>query len=269
MSDNQKSTTDQILDLLLDALAERQAARQPEPPVAEDQMETAVANSVAEIAEAAEQGENNEPNTLEAVADAVLAEPPLENLQPAEWEPEAEEIPAIIPEKLPSIHLEKMLYQLSAALFVLIILINIPLNRFGTNLARAMPDEQSIVVRDGLVFKGSGDEIYILEDGKKRWISSIDAFDYFGYRWSQVALVDDGFLEQFEDGRPIHVLLKCNTSPHVYVLEDGAKRWIDTITTFQIEGFVWEDVKIVNCNELRRLPDGLPIPEDAGDPPQP
>ena len=30
-----------------------------------------------------------------------------------------------------------------------------------------------------------------------------------------------------------------------------------------------EDVKLVSCNYLRRLPDGPPIPEDAGPPPQP
>jgi hypothetical protein len=65
------------------------------------------------------------------------------------------------------------------------------------------------------------------------------------------------------------VLLKCRTSPHIYALENGRKRWIKDIPTFEAEGYVWEDVKMVECGYLRRLPDGPSIPEDAGPPPQP
>jgi hypothetical protein len=81
--------------------------------------------------------------------------------------------------------------------------------------------------------------------------------------------VDDRFLEQFEVGRPIHVLLKCRSSPHIYALENGGKRWIRDIVTFESEGYVWDDVKSVTCEYLRDLPHGVPIPEDAGPPPQP
>jgi len=65
------------------------------------------------------------------------------------------------------------------------------------------------------------------------------------------------------------VLLKCEGSPHIYALENGQKRWIKDISTFDTEGYVWQDVKSVSCDYLRDLPDGPPIPEDAGPPPQP
>jgi hypothetical protein len=162
-----------------------------------------------------------------------------------------------------------MLGRLLLALIVLVVLLNIPVNRHGTSLARIMPDTAALVIRDGLVLKGSGPEIYVLEDNKLRWISSLEAFEFFGYRWEQVHIVDDGFLEEFEKGRPIHVLLKCKGSPHIYVLEEGRKRWIKDIPTFESEGYVWDDVKLVSCYYLRDLPDGPPIPEDAGPPPQP
>jgi hypothetical protein len=152
---------------------------------------------------------------------------------------------------------------------VLAVLINVPVNRYGTSLARIMPDTDALVIRDGLVLKGSGPEIYVLEDNKLRWISSLEAFEFFGYRWEQVHVVDDSFVEQFEEGRPIHVLLKCERSPHIYALENGQKRWIKDIPTFEAEGYVWEDVEFVSCDYLRSLPDGPPIPEDAGPPPQP
>lgn len=68
---------------------------------------------------------------------------------------------------------------------------------------------------------------------------------------------------------PDPILLKCTQSPHIYLLDDGEKRWIDTIETFTDRGYVWRDVRFVACDALRSIPDGEPIPADAGPPPQP
>jgi hypothetical protein len=68
---------------------------------------------------------------------------------------------------------------------------------------------------------------------------------------------------------PDPILLKCTTSPHIYLLDKGQKRWIDTIETFNERGYVWRDVHFVPCATLRSVPDGVPIPADAGPPPQP
>ncbi len=233
--------TEQILDLLLEALLERQAACQAQ----------------------------EEPG-LDRVSPPPPA--PLPTVEPSAPEPTAEE-PAeesrTSPPPLPSINLGRTLGRLLLALAVLVVAINIPITRYGTSLARMMPDTAALVIRDGLVLKGSGPDIYVLEDDKLRWISSLEAFEFFGYRWEQVHVVDDSFLEKFERGRPIHVLLKCQGSPHIYALENGQKRWIKDIPTFEAQGYVWEDVKLVSCDYLRSLPDGPPIPEDAGPPPQP
>jgi len=132
-----------------------------------------------------------------------------------------------------------------------------------------MPDTAALIIRDGLVLKGAGPDVYVLQENRLRWISSLEAFEFFGYRWEQVHVVDDSFLEQFEKGRPIHVLLKCEGSPHIYAMESGEKRWIKDIPTFEAEGYLWEDVKFVTCQYLQALPDGLPIPEDAGPAPRP
>ena len=68
---------------------------------------------------------------------------------------------------------------------------------------------------------------------------------------------------------PDPILLKCHRSPHIYLLDGGDKRWIDTIETFEAQGFVWSDVRFVSCADLRSIPDGVPIPANAGPPPQP
>jgi hypothetical protein len=68
---------------------------------------------------------------------------------------------------------------------------------------------------------------------------------------------------------PNPVLLKCKSSPHIYLLDGGEKRWIESIETFNRRGYVWRDVHFITCDELQRIPDGVPIPTNAGPPPQP
>jgi hypothetical protein len=163
----------------------------------------------------------------------------------------------------------KTIGRLLILVVALIILVNIPVTRYGVSLARILPETTSLIIRDGLVLKGSGPEIYVLEGDKLRWISSLDAFEHLGLTWEDVRVVEDSFLDRFEVGRAIHVLLKCGASPHIYRLENDQKRWIRDIDTFLAEGHAWEDVRFVSCQYLRDLPDGPPIPEDAGPPPQP
>jgi hypothetical protein len=69
---------------------------------------------------------------------------------------------------------------------------------------------------------------------------------------------------------PDPILLKCSASPHIYLLEQGQKRWIDNLDTFTDRGYEWRDVITnITCRELRSIPDGVPIPAGAGPPPQP
>ena len=160
--------------------------------------------------------------------------------------------------------------RLALGLFVAIVAINIPFDRHGTTLATALPDTASLVVRDGLVVKEEDDdEIFVYQDGQFRWISNMATFEGYGFVWGDVHVVGDGFLDRFRIGPPLSLLAKCETSPHVYVLEGDTKRWIRDIETFVEEGYTWEDVQLVPCNTLRDLPDGETIPPDSGPPPQP
>jgi len=247
-------SSDRLLDLLLDALLKRQAMRReeaakpvsgPEQPLPQPAPPTAPPPPVpsAPVEESPRQRMRREP------------EPGEEG-----WEP---------PPQLPSINLGKTLSRLLLLIAVLIVLVNLPVARYGVSLARLKPESAALIIRDGLILKSSGPEIYKLEDNKLRWISSLDAFEHLGLKWDDVHIVEDEFLARFEQGRPIHVLLKCQDSPHIYRLENQQKRWIKDIDTFLAEGHVWEDVRFVPCDYLREIPDGLPIPEDAGPPPQP
>jgi len=185
-------------------------------------------------------------------------------LAPPEPEPEPPPMPPGPP------HAARFIGRLTLGLLVAVIAINIPFNRHGTTLATAMPDTASLIIRNGLVVKEEDDpEIYVYQNGKFRWISSLDAFEHYGYTWGDVHIVKDGWLDDFEIGAPIHVLLKCPDSPHIYRLENDVKRWIVNIETFEAEGHVWEDVRFVSCEYLRSIPNGETIPPGSGPPPQP
>ncbi|MGQ9841164.1 MAG: hypothetical protein ACUVR4_11750 [Anaerolineae bacterium] len=70
--------------------------------------------------------------------------------------------------------------------------------------------------------------------------------------------------------RPPPILLKCVDSPHIYLLEQGQKRWIKDIPTFESQGYRWDDViPWVSCADLRLVPDGETIPPGSGPPPEP
>ena len=252
--DRPRSST-QVLDLLLDALLEREAARAKQTPEPVSEPERPVISPAQASAPP-----SKHPTSTSSKPFAPRTKRRAPGPGDEGWTP---------PPRLPGINVDRVLLRLILLIVILVAAVNVPVNRYGVSLARIMPDSASLIIRDGLILKGSSPEIYQVEDGKLRWISSLDAFEHLDLEWGDVRIVEDLFLDHFEMGRPIHVLLKCPDSSHIYRLENQEKRWIKDIDTFVAEGHVWDDVRFVGCDELRRIPDGLPIPEDAGPPPEP
>ncbi|MFQ6016322.1 MAG: hypothetical protein ACE5NP_12870 [Anaerolineae bacterium] len=149
--------------------------------------------------------------------------------------------------------MKREITQLVVIIFFVVAVINV------TGLARTVPTTTAVVLRNGVLLKGSGEKIYLLEDGKKRWIYNLDAFEGWGYRWEQVQFVPDSLLESLPDGRPLYLLVK-GSGEKIYLLDQGQKRWIRTLEDFKAQGFLWEDVKIISDAELRVIPEGTPIP---------
>ena len=260
MDDQRLSRLDHLMDLLAEEIARRLESRRqshfPPHPLPEREPIEPLSPPL-EVESELEPGEEEEGRK-----EIGLAQPPDE-------EPIGEE-PELLPAPVGPSHATKLMARMMVGLLIAVILINIPINRHGTTLATVLPDSAALVIKDGLVVKESSDEkIYVFQNDHFRWISSLDAFEHYGYTWGDVHIVEDGFLDRFEIGPPIHLLLKCPGSPHIYRLENGEKRWIRDIATFEAEGHVWEDVRFVSCNYLRTLPDGETIPPGCGPPPQP
>ncbi len=167
----------------------------------------------------------------------------------------------------PSPNTGRSLAQILIVLVVLLVLVNIPLTHLRAGLVQLIPHNSSMVIYDGLLLRGSGAEIYVVQDYKLRWISSPEAFGHY-FSAADVNAVDDSFLEQFGRGQPVRWLVRCQDSPTVYALENGRKRWVKDPPPTNQAG-VWDRIGLVSCSYLRGLPTGLPVPEEAGSPPQP
>jgi hypothetical protein len=181
-------------------------------------------------------------------------------------EPESADEPSL-PAAPPS-NAASLMARLAVGILLVVALINVPYNTQGTALARSIPSSASLVIHNGLLVKESNSpQIWVYRDSTFHWITSLDAFNHYGYRWRDVQIVEPGFLNQYDKGSPLYVLLKCDASPHIYRLEDGRKRWIVDLPTFEASGYVWQDVSIVPCYKLHDLPDGDSIPPGRGLPP--
>ena len=172
------------------------------------------------------------------------------------------------PPSRPNVNTGRSLGQILIVLVVLLVLVNLPINYYGFGLAHIAPDSTAVVIYDGLVLKGSGPEIYLLEDHKLRWLSSPEARGCY-FHSANVRTVEDSVLEQFEPGPPIRRLVKCHNNSLIYALESGQKRWVENPPPEDKANKPWDKVYRVTCNYLNSLPDGLPIPKDAGAPPHP
>jgi len=65
---------------------------------------------------------------------------------------------------------------------------------------------QPVPYRDGeLVKEKSKPEVYVFENGKKRWITNPQTFNTYGYSWSNVIIVPDKDLNPFSSGDPLSI----------------------------------------------------------------
>lgn len=126
---------------------------------------------------------------------------------------------------------------------------------------------------NGSLLRASDDEkVYLIESGKKRWITSSAAFALNEYRWGDVVLVISKELELYKDGEDIIVSglkkdgsLVKGAGNKIYLIESGKKRWIATAEAFISNGYDWNDIITVFDEELDLHPDGENIYVDIKD----
>ncbi len=106
------------------------------------------------------------------------------------------------------------------------------------------PDGSNVTFNDGVLLKGSSTALYVLADGKKRWIRSPRTFHGLGYESEDVTTVSDGTLSVYSNGPDVHSsaihpngsLIRAAGATSIYLIDGGQKRKIPTPAVL-ISGF--------------------------------
>ncbi len=67
------------------------------------------------------------------------------------------------------------------------------------------PSGFPVLLRDGVLVKGSGPDVYVISNGKKRHVTSEKVFTTIGYKWSNIITTSDAVLDLHPTGDPIIV----------------------------------------------------------------
>jgi hypothetical protein len=103
--------------------------------------------------------------------------------------------------------------------------------------------------------KNSNTVYYLTKKGLKRPIPNEEVFLSYDNKWDNVVVVLPGQLDAYSDVK----LIRGENDFKVYKLEDGEKRWIVGIETFESLGCKWEEVAPVNQTELAAWSQGTHI----------
>jgi hypothetical protein len=193
----------------------------------------------------------------------AVAESSLHGVQSNETQSIASDMDQSGRQSQPEILTGRSLAQILIVLVVLLAVVNIPINQLGFGLAHLKTETRPIVIYDGMLLKGSGPELYLLDDHKLRLISNPTASGRY-FRLQNVRTVEDRFLEQFGQGPPIRYLIKCNEQPDIYAieLENGRqKRLVQQPPPTGTKR--WDQIHTVSCDFLHNLPDGPPITDEV------
>ncbi len=121
------------------------------------------------------------------------------------------------------------------------------------------PDKQLI---------SDGAKVYLVENGKKRWVTSNSLFSVLGFKWSKVKNISSADAVTFLDGDamlyPDGTLLRAKDSPTVYLMKNGAKHQFVSAQSFLQLGFKWGSVTTVQADEIALAPSNSFVPYKDG-----
>lgn len=105
--------------------------------------------------------------------------------------------------------------------------------------------------------KGSGSEVFLIQDGERRWITDSKTFDAYGFNYSEVKEIFDEELNSYPEGTPITkngTLLKGSNSGEVYIIINGNRRLMSA-RVFEKGKFQSEDIHSVTDSYLLSIPE--------------
>lgn len=89
-------------------------------------------------------------------------------------------------------------------------------------------------------------KVYVVKNGNQVWIQTAEEFKSAGYKWENVKLIAAEVKKQAGSV----TLLRAEGDHKVYVIHNNSKRHIPSAEAFKVAGYKWEDIKVINANEL-------------------
>jgi len=105
------------------------------------------------------------------------------------------------------------------------------------------------------LIKGSGPTIYLMDNGKKDAISSIEAFNAWGFTNDNVSTLPDQIISGLPNGNPIGYIIKTNNIPTVYKVEGSKKAPFPSAEVFLGWGYNFDAIGVVSPNLMTLLTD--------------
>lgn len=121
------------------------------------------------------------------------------------------------------------------------------------------PEGKALTLADGSIIRSADNpRVYIVKNGAKYFISSGFIFDNLGLLWSKIRIVPAELVAAHETGPTLYLpdgtLIKSNTAPAVYVLENGARFLISSQKLFQEKGYQKADIIQLSQSEVDFYP---------------
>lgn len=136
----------------------------------------------------------------------------------------------------------------------------------------AIIDANELGFPDGTLVQGDGPEVYAIAEGKKRHISSADAFEKLGYDWGKIRRITARELGAYRLGdtlndslrHPEGSLIREEGKPMVFVVRGGKKLPIPSLEVFDTNKLNWNSVLVVKKLFVDRLTTGDNIQHGDG-----
>lgn len=136
--------------------------------------------------------------------------------------------------------------------------------------ADIFPDQAKISLPEGSLIKSrSRPDIFLVEQGKRRLITSYDIFKQKSFSLSDVKTMGDRELMGYALGKPVMrsdgELIASEKTGKVYLVKDGKKRYVIAPWAFSKNGLKEKNIIKVSDSELGNYPDGgiVGLPEGS------
>ena len=106
--------------------------------------------------------------------------------------------------------------------------------------------------------KGSGPEVFLIQNGERKWITDSRTFDAYGFNYSEVKEIFDEELTTYPEGTPLSkngTLLKGSDSGAVYIIINGTRRLVRD-SLFSKYNLQRENINSVTDSYLLSIPEG-------------